>query len=260
MKTTHEPTSDISAHPVALATADLTEPLQTERAITYQLSHVTFTGSISAAIFLNQLVALSDQSEEHDGWIEKTAVQWQAETGLNRSEQEKARKVLISQKLLQEKRCGTPAKLFYRLDRVLLEKICPVAIKTVEINKLESEALPLKDAIIEMPLPLPLPANKFAGCRNLSSDLANMHAKIDSGFVDVQTSLQNLDNSFENLRKLESRFTAQEKFLLNLHDADKKLNRLTNSHYKSLQLWMLVLSSVTMVILIFSGRILWRQL
>lgn len=73
--------------------------------------------SVTAALFLSQAVYWQRRCP---GWFYKTQEQWEAETGLSRSEQEHARMLLRSSKVLREERRGIPAKLWYRVDEEIL--------------------------------------------------------------------------------------------------------------------------------------------
>src|SRR5690606_33674155 len=60
--------------------------------------------------------------EPNAGWFHKTAQQWTRETGLSRREQCSARRKLVQQGLMEERRAGIPATLHFRLhlDRIAL--------------------------------------------------------------------------------------------------------------------------------------------
>ena len=69
------------------------------------------TGSAIATIFLSQFLYWEGKQKDPDGWIYKTQADIEDETGLNRREQENARKQLVSLSLMQERRKGLPARL-----------------------------------------------------------------------------------------------------------------------------------------------------
>ena len=50
-----------------------------------------------------------------DGWFIRSQEQWTQETGLSRWEQETARRALRRSGLLEERRVGMPAKLWFRV-------------------------------------------------------------------------------------------------------------------------------------------------
>ncbi len=76
---------------------------------------VKVTQSVTAAVMISHALHLS-QSIGKDGWFAKTIKEWQAETGLSRSEQETARARLLEMGLLMEQRKGMPAHLEYKVD------------------------------------------------------------------------------------------------------------------------------------------------
>ncbi|NEP10855.1 MAG: hypothetical protein F6K14_11705 [Symploca sp. SIO2C1] len=95
-----------------------------ERPIAYHRIFAKIAGSVTAGLFLSQLFYWTPRGKDEDNWIYKTAKDWYEETALTRREQETARKLLKQKKLLQEKKCGVPCKLFYRINtEVLLELI-----------------------------------------------------------------------------------------------------------------------------------------
>jgi|GEM_PF-1531576 len=101
--------------------ADMTDMISTllQRPVAYQPVFRHVGGSTVAGIMLSQLYYWSSEGRigaERDGWFYKTQEEWHRETGLSRSEQERARRDLRKAKLLIEKRRGNPAKLWFRLD------------------------------------------------------------------------------------------------------------------------------------------------
>jgi hypothetical protein len=87
-----------------------------DRPIAFQRSFVRLTGSINAALFLSQSMYWANRTGE-DGWFYKTQKDWEEETGLTRREQETARKILKEKGILEEKLCGVPATLNFRINR-----------------------------------------------------------------------------------------------------------------------------------------------
>jgi len=74
------------------------------------------TGSVTATIFLSNLLAWEGHQRDPEGWIYKTRDDITEETGLTRYEQETARKHLKERGLLEEKLKGVPATTNYRLN------------------------------------------------------------------------------------------------------------------------------------------------
>lgn len=97
-----------------------------DRPIAYHRVFRTITGNTVAAIMLSQAVywqRIVDKGKGgKKGWWFKSATEWKEELGLNRSEQETARKVLSASGLLETERRGVPARIWYRLDQDILEK------------------------------------------------------------------------------------------------------------------------------------------
>ena len=85
------------------------------RSVAIQPLFVTFAGS-SAAIFMAQLLYWSGKGRDPQGWIYKTQDDWHIETGLKRSAQETSRRKLREFGILEEKLCGIPAQLYYRIN------------------------------------------------------------------------------------------------------------------------------------------------
>ncbi len=102
-----------------MAKKDYSHPLDLvlDRPIAFQRSFRKITGSTVAALFLSQAYYWSKRHDDDHGWFYNTQEDWEDETGLSRSEQETARKVLKRLGILEEKRVGVPARLYYRIHR-----------------------------------------------------------------------------------------------------------------------------------------------
>jgi hypothetical protein len=70
----------------------------------------------AAGTFLRQLIYWVGKEHDQEGWIYKTQREMEEETGLSRYFQEKARKILVSQGVLKERKKGVPRKLWYWVD------------------------------------------------------------------------------------------------------------------------------------------------
>ena len=92
-----------------------------DRPIAYHRPFAAISGSICAGIFLSQAFYWSQRTSDPDGWFWKTQEQWFDETFMTRYEQETARKKLVAIGVLEQKKQGIPAKLFYRINRKALE-------------------------------------------------------------------------------------------------------------------------------------------
>lgn len=80
-------------------------------------------GSVGACILLQQLIYWGDKGEREDGFIYKSQWELELETGLSYDEQVGARKKLVEQGLLHEKRIGVPAKMHFRVNVDRLDEL-----------------------------------------------------------------------------------------------------------------------------------------
>jgi hypothetical protein len=88
-----------------------------ERPIAYQRSFRRITKSTVAAVFLSQAWYWTKTlPKDREGWFFKTQAEWEEETGLTRTEQETARRHLRDAELIEEKKEGLPAKLWFRIS------------------------------------------------------------------------------------------------------------------------------------------------
>lgn len=77
---------------------------------------VPITGGVTSALMLSQAIWTSQSLEASaDGWFIRSQEEWAQETGLTRWEQETARRALRRSGLLEERRVGMPAKLWFRV-------------------------------------------------------------------------------------------------------------------------------------------------
>lgn len=91
-----------------------------DRPIAYQACFVRF-GGVTGAVLLSQLVYWHNRMD--GSWFYKTQKEIKSETGLTREEQETARRRLVSADVLEEKRRGVPAKLYFRVKADRLEEL-----------------------------------------------------------------------------------------------------------------------------------------
>lgn len=84
--------------------------------IAYYPGLVPLTGSVTATIFLCQMLYWKGEEQTPDGWLNKTQREMSEETGLSRCEQESSRRLLKELGFLEEKYAGCPRKLYYRLN------------------------------------------------------------------------------------------------------------------------------------------------
>lgn len=97
-------------------------PLQAllDRPVAYHCAFVKLGVGATGALMLSQAVYWSSRTNDANGWFYKSQVEWEAETGLTRYEQEGARKKLVKLGIMEEKKQGLPCKLYYRVALELL--------------------------------------------------------------------------------------------------------------------------------------------
>lgn len=88
-----------------------------DRPIAFNPAFKKLTGSTVAALMLSQGWYWSKRTSDEDGWFYKTGAEWEEETGLTRSEQETARKILRNTGVWGEDLRGVPATMYYRINR-----------------------------------------------------------------------------------------------------------------------------------------------
>ena len=77
---------------------------------------VPVTGGITSALMLSQAIWTTHALEPAaEGWFMRSQDEWTEETGLSRWEQETARRALRRAGLLEERRFGMPARLWFRV-------------------------------------------------------------------------------------------------------------------------------------------------
>ena len=84
--------------------------------VTFHRCLVPVAGGVHAALLLSQAIWTTQSLDtEANGWFLKSQEQWAEETGLSRWEQETARRALLQAGLLEERRVGMPARLWFRV-------------------------------------------------------------------------------------------------------------------------------------------------
>lgn len=133
----------MSNNELSAAKAALLEVV-TSKPIAYYAAFANVGGGVTSGVFLSQLLYWTGKGKDPDGWIYKVQSEWTAETGLTRREQETARKRLRQVGILQEKRAGVPARLYYRVD---LDKLIALLAQSsmAESAKQECANPPNKD-------------------------------------------------------------------------------------------------------------------
>lgn len=88
------------------------------RAIAISTNITALVGDVCATILLSQIIYWSRRGVEvvsRDGWIFKTARDWEVETGLSRKMQRRAREILVNGGWIEERLQSMPARLEFRL-------------------------------------------------------------------------------------------------------------------------------------------------
>jgi len=86
------------------------------RTIAYHPDLALALGSVPAAVILSQLLYWHGKQADPDGWIKKTAVELEEETGVTERQQETTRPAMIEAGLVEFQRRGVPAMPFYRVN------------------------------------------------------------------------------------------------------------------------------------------------
>ena len=105
--------------PIAISAELLLEVF--DMPVSFHRCLVPVAGGVTPALMLSQAIWTTQTLDPASrGWFLRSQEQWTQETGLTRWEQETARRALRQVGLLEERRVGMPAKLWFR--------VCPDAI------------------------------------------------------------------------------------------------------------------------------------
>lgn len=85
-----------------------------KRPVAYHRVLAEIGGGACAGLMLSQAWYWTPRGAE--GWFYKSMEEWEEETGLTRTEQETARRRLSERGLLEEKRAGMPARLYFKVN------------------------------------------------------------------------------------------------------------------------------------------------
>lgn len=106
-----------------------------DRPIAFQPALARLVGSVAGGLFLSQALywrgVVDKTNPERGGWFYKTAGEWQGETALTRSEQDRARRDLERLKILSEEKKGIPCLIWYRVD---LERLADLLNKQASMG------------------------------------------------------------------------------------------------------------------------------
>ena len=114
-----------------------------DRPIAYHRCFVTISGSVTAAVMLSQAMYWTPRTTlDPDGWFFKTQEEWAEETGLSRTEQENARRVLRGIGVLEEKKQGVPCRLFFKVntENLYLRLMEPVKVSKGKFSKSKEDS------------------------------------------------------------------------------------------------------------------------
>ena len=87
-----------------------------DRPIAFNRDFVLLGIGITGALFLSQAIYWQRRAKDENGWWWKTREDWEEETGMQRRQQESSRERLKKLGILEEKREGLPARLYYRIN------------------------------------------------------------------------------------------------------------------------------------------------
>ena len=109
-----------------------------QRPISFNRAFADIAGGAIPGLFLSQAWYWSQRTQDAEGWFYKTQVEWEEETALIRSEQDRARLILKRLGIMREKLRGQPARLWYSIDYGMLQtRLQDSANKIAESCKLD---------------------------------------------------------------------------------------------------------------------------
>ncbi len=94
-----------------------------DRPIAYHPIIAKAVGSVTAGVLLSQFLYWTPRTSDPEGWFYKTQDDIYNETALTRWEQETARRHLRGSKVLEERKAGVPARLYFRVSLDALEAL-----------------------------------------------------------------------------------------------------------------------------------------
>jgi len=108
--------------------------LALQHPIPYHRVLATVGGGASAGLFLSQCWYWTIRTTDRDMWCCRTQTEWERETGLTRREQETARRKLKARGVLDQRKSGVPAKLYFRLNLKILAQLIEESAKPAHQN------------------------------------------------------------------------------------------------------------------------------
>jgi len=107
------------------------------KAVVLRSGFLTFC-DVKTALFLSQCLYWQERANG-DGWFYKSAKEWQAEIGLSRIEQERAKKILENLGILETKLCGIPATRHFKINLNKIFEIISEKIENIVYNNEEKQ-------------------------------------------------------------------------------------------------------------------------
>ncbi|KPF47841.1 hypothetical protein IP87_00220 [beta proteobacterium AAP121] len=125
------------------------------RAIAVSTRVMSLVRDTAAGVLLCQLIYWTRRGvdvQERDGWIYKTAYEWQQETGLSWKVQRRARTHLLELDVLEERKQLMPARLEFRLKLSTLVPMlaarAELAVETVDLAHFRDSQSTTADELI----------------------------------------------------------------------------------------------------------------
>jgi hypothetical protein len=113
------------------------------RPVAYYPSLAKVLGSIKAAVFLAQLMYWTPRGKKAEGWVFKTAEEWEAETGLTYEEQLGAKKILgeAGKNVIEIRYSRNEHTTYYRVKREVLDALWEASGKIPDAQKHQGKSL-----------------------------------------------------------------------------------------------------------------------
>jgi len=148
-----------------------------KRPIAYQPSVAKAVGSVKLAVLWSQLYYWSDKTKNEDGWVYKTQQEIFDETGLERREQETARRIGMKLGILESKGMGHPCIVHFRIN---IEKMAEL-IDTYLMNEANKNGKLFADPIVKRKKKVDV-VEKEPGSGALVNEILNLFAPVNPSF------------------------------------------------------------------------------
>jgi len=112
------------------------------RPVAYFPSLAKVLGSIKAAVFLAQLMYWTPRGKKADGWVFKTAEEWEADTGLTYEEQLGAKKILgeDGKNVIEIRYSRNEHTSYYRVKRGVLDALWEASRENLDAQEHQGKA------------------------------------------------------------------------------------------------------------------------